>query len=149
MYSRLQNEQIYEDLFKWVWGVIYKVNVISIPHKKNDGFMNIAVLAELLYNASSEWYEIIESEFCGLYNFLQKYPLDFFISRENGVYCVSLKPGDHATHNRIRSRSAGQSCPSDLLSFDSGEYQIEPSRTNVRVSRGTPITEVDVIVECE
>lgn len=111
--------------------------------------MQINALADLLYTASSEWYEIIESEFYGLYRFLQQYPLDFYISRENGVYYVSLMPEDHSKHNQIRSRSAGHTGHSDQLSLDSGEVLSESSRSSYPLSRGSNLPEVNVIVDCE
>ena len=111
--------------------------------------MQLNTLADLLYVASSEWYEIIENEFYGLYRFVQQFPLDFYISRENGVYYISLIPEDHSKRSRIRSRSAGHTGHSDQLSLDSGEVLSESSRSNHPVFRGSNIPEVNVMIGSE
>ena len=56
-------------------------------------------LAYILQSRSSQWYDIIEQEFFGLHSFLQYYPQDFFISRENGSLFVSLIPPDSPNYS--------------------------------------------------
>ena len=60
-------------------------------------------LAYILQSRSNQWFDIIEKEYFGLHRFLQHYPEDFFISRENGSLFVSLVPPEPPSYNHRSS----------------------------------------------
>lgn len=98
-----------DDLFQWVWNVIYK----------NGGSIELSELTDLLYNASKKWFNIINNTFGDLHLFLGQYPSDFFFTVNRGILIVSIATNRQQRSLPVSRPSSGYSAHSRHDSLNS------------------------------
>lgn len=147
----MPNEQMYEDLFKWVWGVIYKVSLYVVPYCIRMMATSKSILLPICCIR-----QVVSGIILSRMNFMDYIAffssillISIFQERMEFILCRWCPKNKH---NELVFVLGLLVIPVILICFSlscllmyRGEVLSEPSRSSRPVSRGHSLAEVSVI----